>query len=132
MVFGPNDIYCGGAGIVHWDGSSWQQVEEFNSVIGPSVLAISASSLCDMWAVGRQIIAGDILNFSAHLAPGEVGHIGVLGDVTGDNLVNIDDLLGVINTWGSCPAPPAACPGDVTHNGIVDIDDLLMVITHWG
>jgi hypothetical protein len=49
-------------------------------------------------------------------------------DVTGDGVINIDDLLGVINTWGQ----GAGSPSDVTGNGIVDIDDLLAVINAWG
>ena len=49
------------------------------------------------------------------------------GDVNGDHVVNIDDLVLVIVNWGS-PGPV----GDVTRNGIVNIDDLVAVITHWG
>jgi hypothetical protein len=53
----------------------------------------------------------------------------VAPDINGDFIVNIDDLLNVINTWGSCPSP---CPADITGNGTVNIDDLLAVILHWG
>jgi hypothetical protein len=55
-----------------------------------------------------------------------------LGDTNGDNIVDIDDLLIVINAWGTCKAP---CAADVaplpTGNGVVDIDDLLVVINDW-
>jgi hypothetical protein len=50
-----------------------------------------------------------------------------LGDVTGNGAVNIDDLLAVINSWGSCPC----CAADVDGNGLVNIDDLLAVINTW-
>lgn len=58
-------------------------------------------------------------------------------DVTGDWVMNVDDLLGVINSWGPCPAPPASCAADVAPwgsagNGVVNVDDLLAVINHWG
>jgi hypothetical protein len=56
-------------------------------------------------------------------------------DVTGNGVVNIDDLLAVINAWGPCPAPPAPCPADIAPpggNGTVNIDDLLAVINGWG
>jgi len=60
----------------------------------------------------------------------------VLGDVTGDALVNVNDLLAVIAGWGPCPALPAACDSDVEPpvmgNGTVNVDDLLMVLSHWG
>jgi uncharacterized protein YjiK len=58
-------------------------------------------------------------------------------DVTppgGDRVVNIDDLLAVINTWGAC-ANPRDCPADVAPvggNDVVDIDDLLTIINSWG
>lgn len=135
VVFDSNNIYSGGGGIVHWDGTSWELVEQFNSVIGPSIAGISAAGLCDMWAVGRQIIAGDILNFAAQLRPGSQGQFSVLGDLTGDGFVGVPDLLMVINNWGACPASPAACLADIAPgsggDGTVGVLDLLMVINNW-
>ena len=61
----------------------------------------------------------------------------VAGDVNGDGIVNVDDLLAVINAWGVCPKPPAACPADIAPpgppqgNGVVNVDDLLAVINNW-
>jgi hypothetical protein len=60
----------------------------------------------------------------------------VLGDVTGDAIVNLNDLLAVIQSWGACEPLPAVCDADVAPpvvgNGSVNADDLLMVITNWG
>jgi hypothetical protein len=56
------------------------------------------------------------------------------GDITGDGAVDVDDLLAVINSWGSCPKPPVECEADIapeSGNGTVDVDDLLMVINNW-
>jgi hypothetical protein len=56
-------------------------------------------------------------------------------DVSGNKLVNVDDLLAVINAWGGCPVPPEICSADIAPpvgNGIVNIDDLLAVINGWG
>jgi len=36
------------------------------------------------------------------------------GDITGNGVVNVDDLLAVINSWGLC-APP--CPPDIAPPG---------------
>jgi predicted dienelactone hydrolase len=47
-------------------------------------------------------------------------------DLTGNNIVDTDDLLVVINNWGN----PGA--GDLNKSGIVDTDDLLLVINGWG
>ena len=53
----------------------------------------------------------------------------------GDNAVDVDDLLAVINGWGSCPVPPTACPADIAPqggDGSINVDDLLGVINGWG
>ena len=52
----------------------------------------------------------------------------------GNNIVNVDDLLAVINAWGPC-ADPNNCPADIAPpggNDIVNVDDLLGVINAWG
>ncbi|MAB82011.1 MAG: hypothetical protein CMJ24_01070 [Phycisphaerae bacterium] len=51
------------------------------------------------------------------------------GDITGDGLVGVDDLLVVISGWGPCSIP---CPADTDHDGIVGVSDLLQVILDWG
>lgn len=53
----------------------------------------------------------------------------------GNGVVDIDDLVRVITSWGNCPRSPAPCPADCFPNGgngVVDIDDLVRVITGWG
>ncbi len=55
------------------------------------------------------------------------------GDVTGDGVVNVSDLLAVISSWGPCAAP--LCAGDIAPpggDGLVNVADLLMVISSWG
>ena len=49
-------------------------------------------------------------------------------DLTGNGTVEVDDLLGIINSWGNCAAP---CPADINGNGVVDVDDLLAVLNDW-
>ena len=54
------------------------------------------------------------------------------GDVNGDNVVNIDDLIATILAWGSCDDYP--CIEDIHPHGgddSVDVDDLLEVIGSW-
>ena len=51
------------------------------------------------------------------------------GDVNGDRVVNVDDLLGVINAWGECAG--SFCAADFDQSGAIDVDDLLSVINHW-
>lgn len=57
------------------------------------------------------------------------------GDLNGDGVVNVSDLLGVIGAWGPCPPPPASCPADFAPgggDGVVNVTDLLFVISNWG
>lgn len=54
------------------------------------------------------------------------------GDVNGDDVVNVADLLCVITDWGTCPAPPQSCLSDLNSSGSVEVADLLLVITNWG
>ncbi len=124
VAFGSDNVYSGGAGIVHWDGDSWQTVEDFSSVIGPSVSSISASTLCDMWAVGRQIVGGDLLTFTAHLAPEEVGNFSLTGDLDGDGTVGAADLAILLGAWGTGSAD---LDGDGTTGGA----DLALLLGAW-
>ena len=57
------------------------------------------------------------------------------GDISGDGQVNVNDLLAVINSWGSCPTPPPACAADIAPiggDGQVNVNDLLTVINKLG
>jgi subtilisin family serine protease len=49
------------------------------------------------------------------------------GDVNGDGVVGVNDLLEVIDQWGN-----AGGSGDVNGDGTVGINDLLAVIDAWG
>jgi hypothetical protein len=52
----------------------------------------------------------------------------VPGDLNGDSVVNIDDLLVVLGAnWGPC----SGCAGDANGDGVINIDDMLMVISNW-
>ena len=52
------------------------------------------------------------------------------GDVDGNGIVDVEDIVAVILGWGPC-AGGNACPADVTGDGQVGVDDLLLVIVNW-
>jgi hypothetical protein len=52
----------------------------------------------------------------------------VQGDVNGDGIVDVTDLLAVMGAWGPCQG----CPADLNGDGIVDVVDLLEVVGNWG
>jgi hypothetical protein len=54
----------------------------------------------------------------------------VPGDVTGDGLVDVSDLLAVIIAFGICPEGDA-CPADLDGDGEVTANDLVIVVTNW-
>jgi hypothetical protein len=53
-------------------------------------------------------------------------------DVNFDGVTNVQDLLMIINGWGSCVAPPANCQTDINGDLLTNVSDLLAVITGWG
>jgi hypothetical protein len=50
------------------------------------------------------------------------------GDVNGDGVVNVTDLLAIMDVWGPC----TDCPADLNGDGLVNVVDLLEVIGNWG
>jgi hypothetical protein len=53
------------------------------------------------------------------------------GDLDGDGLTGIADLLLLLGSWGPCDAPPDPCPADLDGDGAVGIGDLLLLMAHW-
>jgi len=54
-------------------------------------------------------------------------------DITGDSIVNIDDIFAILGLWGTCPDPcPPYCTGDLTEDCLVNIDDIFAILGGWG
>ncbi len=49
-------------------------------------------------------------------------------DITGDNAVDVQDLVALITSWGACEG----CVADIDQNGVVDVSDLVQLIIQWG
>jgi YVTN family beta-propeller protein len=76
----------------------------------------------------------DIVAFGVTPCPADIRPAGAP-----DGVVDVNDLLAVITTWGACPdCPSTPCDADIapvgppTGNCTVDVNDLLLVITTWG
>lgn len=52
------------------------------------------------------------------------------GDIDGDGVVGMTDLLDLLAAWGACP-DPGECPADLDGDGAVGIDDLLTLLANW-
>lgn len=59
---------------------------------------------------------------------GEVDACPCVGDLSGDDLVNVFDLLTLLNAWGQC----AGCPEDLNGDDAVNVFDLLTLLSAWG
>jgi len=55
----------------------------------------------------------------------------VLGDLDGDGVVSVADLLMLLGNFGAC-ADPCGCIGDLDNNQAVDVNDLLELLGNWG
>ena len=51
-----------------------------------------------------------------------------LGDLSGDDVTNSDDLFQLLGSWGPCEG----CPEDLNNSGAVDSDDLFILLGGWG
>jgi hypothetical protein len=52
---------------------------------------------------------------------------GIPGDLDGDGVVGVDDLLILLGSWGAC----TGCPGDINGDGTVGVDDLLVMLANF-
>lgn len=50
------------------------------------------------------------------------------GDLDGDGQVGTNEVLAVLDAWGTC----GGCPADVTGDGLVNVDDLLYIVSAFG
>jgi hypothetical protein len=56
-----------------------------------------------------------------------------VGDLNGDGIVNVRDLLALLAAWGVCDDPcPPACSGDTNFDCTVNWVDLLTLLSNWG
>jgi hypothetical protein len=49
------------------------------------------------------------------------------GDVDGNGVVDVEDLVTVILSWGDC----MGCPADLDGDGMVGVTDMVIVILNW-
>ena len=84
------------------------------------VMAIS----CDGNAIAGNTINPDTLTRWGWLVLLETG--GITGDVNGDGVVDVLDLLLLLAAWGNLGGPE-----DVNGDGVVDVLDLLLLLANW-
>jgi hypothetical protein len=53
------------------------------------------------------------------------------GDLDGDGLVNVSDVLILFTSWGPCGDCQSSCPADMDGDCAVNTDDLVLLLDHW-
>ncbi len=57
----------------------------------------------------------------------------LIGDLNGDCVVDITDIMMVASHWGAQAGQPGWDPAmDLDGNGVIDIADIMIVASHWG
>ncbi len=55
------------------------------------------------------------------------------GDLNGDCVVDISDIMMVVSAWGQQNDQPGWNPAlDLDGNGVIDVSDIMIVVGHWG
>ncbi len=103
---------------------------DLNDLISPELnLTIDVASAINQAGQIAAVADSDDLNATVGvvLTPVE----GPPGDLDGDCVVGILDLLALLAGWGPCPPLPD-CPADLNNDGTVNVFDLLLLLANWG
>jgi hypothetical protein len=96
-------------------------------------------TILDIWEAGAINEKGQITveanylggddwnNYAFVLTPKATGPV---GDLNGDGVVDVFDLLMLLGAWGPCPS--GDCPADLNGDGGIDVFDLLILLGNWG
>jgi T5SS/PEP-CTERM-associated repeat protein len=95
---------------------------------GTTVTVVSAASVTGTF-LPATLPAGATITYSPTAVTLTFdGEPGLEGDVNGDGVVDVQDLIEVITGWGPCKGD---CAADLNGDGIVDVQDLVTVILNW-
>ena len=108
--------------------SAWGGIVDVSTAVSDKSRLAGALTTSGMTVLAWADTRGDGDLYAQNVNPdGSLGSVSVPGDIDGDGVVGIDDLLVLLGAWGPCPG----CPADVDGDGVVGIDDLLTLLGNW-
>ena len=117
--------------IARWNGTSWEAVDG-----GANNATYNGASYDD--GSGPALYVGGAYTSIGGVSANRIARLvaceredETLGDLNGDGVVNVFDLLILLDQWGPCD-DPADCPADLNQSGSVDVFDLLLLLDNWG
>lgn len=90
---------------------------------------MSAAKLAKYGLLENDSLASDHLAFVVDVRPAADSPT-IPGDLNGDGIVDVADLLLLLGAWGPCAGE--SCPADLNDDGTVDVADLLILLGNWG
>jgi len=73
------------------------------------------------------------INISNNALEGDTIKIKLMGDINGDNMVNMADITIILNAYGSFPGHPRwNSDADLFQDNKIDISDLILIIDNFG
>ena len=97
------------------------------NALGSTTISVSVTNIGTLTQEFSTSNFNGTLTISVFDYPFELLDEYVLGDVTGDGIVDVSDVLALISAWGDCNN----CIEDLNNSGSVDVTDLLIVIGNW-
>ncbi len=90
---------------------------------------MSEAKLAKYGLLESDSLVSDHLAFVVDVRPASTSP-SIPGDLNGDGIVDVTDLLLLLGAWGSCSGDP--CPADLNGDGTVNVADLLILLGNWG
>lgn len=123
--------------IAKWDGQEWSRLS--NGLEGGTNQSWAVLSVGTDIDDAPGLYVGGCFSFAGGLNANHVAvwrgcadaSPGPQGDLNGDGVVDVADLLILLSQWGPCPRD-AGCTADLNDDGTVDVADMLILLANWG